>query len=452
MWFLPFLLGCCLLVELNGQGLSVIGPKFIRPNSTYTVAVSNSLNSNVQLEVLLEGSHDGNTVFTRSNKVLVNRKTGKPTAFKIDSIPEGEYSLAIRSLNPDKFSFSQEVELLYEKKTMSIFIQTDKPVYNPGDKVRFRVVVVDVDTRPVTSIKTVSISLHDAQVNSIREWGFARLNNGVFESVVQLASSPVLGNWTLAVQTEEQEVKKYIEVKEYVLPKFVVKAYPAEIPVLEKKEIIVTVESAYTFGKFVDGMATIDLYVDETSRTPDYSTKTSIAGLATVKFNLKDEVEIDPESQHGNVKLEVKVMETFTNRTVNITQPITIFRYPYQILVIKSTPLFLPGIPYTFSVSVKDHYGKLLSEDGNLELVIEYEGSDLEEEEKRNEQLSGGLATLTLTPPANANLMTIKAQYESVDYETIANIDGAQTKSNQYIRVSLNKKYRVQAKDRKSVV
>lgn len=78
-------------------------------------------------------------------------------------------------------------------------MQLDKPVYKPGDMLRFRVVVVDVDTRPVTNIKTVQVKLTDKDENSIMEWPFGRLYNGVFEASFQLASSPVLGNWTLTV-------------------------------------------------------------------------------------------------------------------------------------------------------------------------------------------------------------------------------------------------------------
>lgn len=62
---------------------------------------------------------------------------------------------------------------------------------------RFRVVVVDVNTRPVTNLKSVQVKLADKDGNSIMEWPFGRLYNGVFETSFQLASSPVLGNWTL---------------------------------------------------------------------------------------------------------------------------------------------------------------------------------------------------------------------------------------------------------------
>lgn len=86
---------------------------------------------------------------------------------------------------------------------MSVFIQTDKPVYTPGDTIRFRVIAVDANTRPVTTIKSLSILLEDSEITSIRKWPSAPLDNGVFQSEVKLASSPTLGSWTITVDATE---------------------------------------------------------------------------------------------------------------------------------------------------------------------------------------------------------------------------------------------------------
>ncbi|XP_058448417.1 thioester-containing protein 1 allele S3-like isoform X2 [Malaya genurostris] len=425
--------------------LSVIGPKLIRRNSTYTVSFSNSLQHNVRLAVQLDGFSEGNSVFNKSTNVVVARRTGRSASFEVGDIPTGEYSLSIRSID-SSFGYSDNVELLYDPKVISIFIQTDKPVYKPGDILRFRVILVDVDTRPVKYLKTINIGLQDADKNSIREWQFARLYNGIFESAVQLASSPLLGNWTLTVNTDYDAGQKQFEVREYVLPKFFVKAYPSEILLLHKKQVIVTVESAYTFGKPVDGTVQVDLYLKEDNRKADFSTKTYISGVTTISFNLSEPLEIEDESFiYRDVFVKVTVMETFTNRTANVSQAIPIYEHPYKISVIKSTPLFRPGLPFPIDVSVMDHYDSPPSSDNDAVIAIRFEGNDLEEEFTLTEPVRNGLASLVLNPPAKAYLMEIGVKYDSVDYETIATIDGAQSKSNQYIRIILKPKYKIRA-------
>ncbi|XP_058819998.1 thioester-containing protein 1 allele R1-like isoform X2 [Topomyia yanbarensis] len=433
-WIFQFVLGCGLWLQLcSGQGLSVIGTKLIRPNQIYSVAFSNSLNRNVRLEVSLRGLDPGSVLKQRST-VVVSRRSGKFVSFQVGDIVDGDYSLSIRSIDQD-FIFNEDVDLMYERKTLSVFIQTDKPIYKPGDTLHFRVVVVDADTRPVANIDTINIGLTDSDDNSIRQWPYARLWRGVFESAVLLAPSPLLGNWTLTVTAGDVTVEKQIEVREYVLPKFFVKVFPSEILLIERKEIIVSVESFYTFGSPVDGTALVRLFVDDNN----FSESMPITGTSTVKFNLQKELEIEGESQnYRDVIVEVEVTETFTNRTMNITQSIPVFLYPYNISAVVTTPQFRPGVPYPLQIVVKDHYGKPVADGKNINVLVAYEGDGYSEDIALVETLSErGIATFVLQPPENSDRLGISVNYDSVDYGVIETFDGVQSQSNQYIRISL---------------
>lgn len=55
-------------------------------------------------------------------------------------IAEGQRGLA----------FTNEISINLPSKNQSVFIQTDKAMYKPGDKLKFRVIVLDSDTNPVT--------------------------------------------------------------------------------------------------------------------------------------------------------------------------------------------------------------------------------------------------------------------------------------------------------------
>ncbi len=45
-------------------------------------------------------------------------------------------------------TFTNEISIGLPSKNQSIFIQTDKAMYKPGDKVKFRVIVLDSETNP----------------------------------------------------------------------------------------------------------------------------------------------------------------------------------------------------------------------------------------------------------------------------------------------------------------
>ncbi|XP_053693028.1 thioester-containing protein 1 allele R1-like [Sabethes cyaneus] len=447
MWLFRILLGCGLLATLaKSQGLSVIGPKFIRANNVYSIAFSNTLSNNVRLRLDLEGTSEGINVLNATNEIKLSRRTGRTVSFQVGLIPEGLYSLSIQSLDAS-FGFSETIELLYDGKISSIFIQTDKPIYKPGDIVRFRVIAIDADTRPVTSYKTIDVGLTDSVGNSIRQWKYARLYTGVFESAVQLASSPNLGNWNLTATVGDYQVVKQIEVREYVLPKFIVKAYPSGVLLIEKKKVSVSVESSYTFGKHVDGTVRVDLFFDKEMEKPDMTIKDQhISGIATVTFDLGNALEIEGEDvYHKDVFVRVEVMETFTNRTVNITEVIPVYQYPYKFSLIKSRPRFRPGLPYQVDLSITDHNDEPAPEEAVVAILINYEGESLESELPMEGTIRKGLVPLELTPPLNADITSIKVKYHTEDYEPVDTIYGVQSKSLQYLRIALKPKQKIRA-------
>uniref|UniRef100_A0A1Q3FMF1 TEP1-F n=2 Tax=Culex tarsalis TaxID=7177 RepID=A0A1Q3FMF1_CULTA len=438
-WLLQLVLCCGPFVELcQSQGLSVIGPKLIRPFTSYTVAFANSLPSEARLEVVLEGPIDGPPVLNKTDRLIVSRKTGKSHKFEVGEIPKGEYKLSIRSLSAG-FGFNEEIELNYDSKTESLFVQLDKPIYKPGDVLRFRVVVVDVNTRPVTNIKTVQVKLTDNDENSIMEWPFGRLYNGVFEASIQLGSSPVLGNWTLTAIAGSSILKKQFEMREYILPKFYIKVYPTEVLLASKKQIKLAVETAYTFGRPLDGSLTVDLFLNDIDkRNPDYFVTKSIQGRTTVEFDLKDEVEVEYDKTFADVWARVSVMETFTNKTETILRPIPVYKNPYTITIIKSEPMFRPGIRYSMQLEIKDHNGVPAKSGTTVSVTIMYEGGDLDEITMDSVVNGKGMVPLELIPPTGVYALHMKVNYDSFEYDQFEEIYAAQSKSNQFITVSLN--------------
>lgn len=56
-------------------------------------------------------------------------------------------------------NFKNETELNVNRKTASIFVQTDKAMYKPGDIVRFRILILDSNTRPANITGPVDIEI-----------------------------------------------------------------------------------------------------------------------------------------------------------------------------------------------------------------------------------------------------------------------------------------------------
>lgn len=66
--------------------------------------------------------------------------------FQVGGIGPGTYKLTANGVGGITFSNSTDLE--YKHKSLSVFIQTDKAVYKPGQLVRFRVVIVSPQLKP----------------------------------------------------------------------------------------------------------------------------------------------------------------------------------------------------------------------------------------------------------------------------------------------------------------
>lgn len=101
---------------------------------------------------------------------------------------------------------------------------------------------------------------------------------------------------------------------EYVLPKFAVKVWPSKILLTKDREISLNVESHYTFGQRVEGQVIANLYLYKYSKRADHTTVGKINGNTVVKFQLKEELEVEETKDHTLVNVTVTVKDYITSK------------------------------------------------------------------------------------------------------------------------------------------
>lgn len=130
----------------------------------------------------------------------------------------GNYKLIAEGLSGVRFY--NETELVVNTKRFVMLVQSDKAIYKPGDRIQFRVLVLDSNTKPIDVNGGLSIQVLDGRSNLIRQWPNATAQSGVFTGELQLSDYPVLGKWTIVVDMMGEILRRQIEVAEFVLPKF----------------------------------------------------------------------------------------------------------------------------------------------------------------------------------------------------------------------------------------
>ncbi|KFQ51204.1 Alpha-2-macroglobulin, partial [Nestor notabilis] len=143
--------------------------------------------------------------------------------------------------------FRSRKSVLVKNYESLVFIQTDKPIYKPGQTVLFRIVSLDKDFRPLNEM--------DPKQNRLYQWTKAELKMGLIQLFFSLTSEPIQGTYRVVAQKASGKIVQHpFSVEEYVLPKFeVIVKMPKVITILDEK-LKVTVCGLYTFGKPVPGL------------------------------------------------------------------------------------------------------------------------------------------------------------------------------------------------------
>ncbi|XP_062903321.1 murinoglobulin-2-like [Mobula hypostoma] len=144
-------------------------------------------------------------------------------------------------------------KVLLRKLHSLTFVQTDKPVYKPGQAVRFRVVSLTQDFLPAQE-KYQLITLWDPQRNRIGQWRNVEHKQGIADLTYNLNPEPLLGQYEIEVIKSRGKNRHSFTVEEYVLPKFEVTLHmPKRITILDRT-IHVQLCGRYTYGKPMRGV------------------------------------------------------------------------------------------------------------------------------------------------------------------------------------------------------
>ncbi|TKC52131.1 hypothetical protein EI555_018109, partial [Monodon monoceros] len=216
--------------------------------------VLNHLNESVELTVTLEYEMQSRNLLT---------DLGAKHSFYCSSfmIPESSSSSAfvtVQVKGPTQH-FIKRKRMHITKAESLVFVQTDKPIYKPGQTVRFRIVSVDVNFHPLNEMFPV-VYIENPKKNRIFQWHSVNLHWGLNQLSFPLSVEPTLGPYKVILQKESgKKIEHSFEVNEYVLPKFEVQVkMPKTIGFLDD-EFVVSVCSLYTYGKPVRGLVTINV-------------------------------------------------------------------------------------------------------------------------------------------------------------------------------------------------
>jgi CD109 antigen len=447
--------------EHAGQ-VTVIAPKFLRPNSDYHVLV-NLANSQAPatVDIQLIGARDSDREQTEAKSVLAHPNETQTVKFNVTDWPPAEYVLAVNVQAVDKsWSFKDEKPITYQAKSFSAFIQTDKAIYKPGQLVQFRVLALTSTLTPLTLKNEINATIEDPDRNVIKQWQYLSNYRGLLSLELPLSDDPMLGDYTIRVSARGQEFVKSFTVAEYVLPTFDVDIQLPAYATYNESDIVATVRASYTYGKPVSGHVTLtvqplvrfSLIDTRPMEQAQYRARLEPDGSADFQVDVVKDLKQQVDLFEREIEFFALVEEDLTGRKYNKTRTIKIHADKIKIERLDKDNPLKPGLPMLVRYKVA-YQDDVPVEDNGPEVELKY--SVLGEPFKQlGLRPVGGLIEHQLElpakimHPANADAI-VQAQRVEVEIRYrnqphyLDSIKVLQTESRQYMQIYLPQLQRI---------
>ncbi|MEA1869409.1 MAG: alpha-2-macroglobulin family protein [Euryarchaeota archaeon] len=338
---------------------------------------------------------------------LVRASTGKSghsvARFETPQVEEGTYSLIAEPVGTGE----EYIATVRISKSNPIFIETDKPIYKPGQTVHGRILLLNNNLKPIED----SVELEIADANGIKVFREMLETNvfGVAAFDLPLSTEPNLGTWKIKAEAGESKSVVDIEVERYVLPKFEIETETREDWFLVSDPIAGTVSANYFFGKPVDGSVEIEA-VRYTGTWETYATHSAILKNGSAEFELPAVGWIAGTygaGGQGSLMLNISVTDT-GNHTETTTELLKIVESDTILQLIPESSTVKPGLSFEVLVVTEDPDGNAI--DTAVEITAAFHEPGYTETGKDDTVTTrNGIALLSYTIPDNCTGAYIEA-------------------------------------------
>ncbi|XP_029028302.1 alpha-2-macroglobulin-like [Betta splendens] len=255
-WALCVLLGQMCLKQVTAGPLYMVVVPAVLEAGAQTQFCANLLQPTENLLMTITLTSD-EKVMTLLNK-RSNKEFNICTPFRVPLVQKDVIQNFTVEVRGGTF-YSQEVmRVMFKVYKPAMFIQTDKPIYLPGQTVNFRVVTLDTKLRPVNQLYD-TIEIQDVNKNRIGQWLNETSGGKILQLLYPLNSDAREGIYTITVSIGDQTASQDFKVEKYVLPKFGVTIAASDEVSVGQTEITADVCAEYTYGQPVPGSVKVSM-------------------------------------------------------------------------------------------------------------------------------------------------------------------------------------------------
>ncbi|NWX48156.1 OVOS protein, partial [Steatornis caripensis] len=315
------------------------------------------LNETITVRVILEYRALNTTIF---EKTMTESNGLQCFNFTIPPVNSTTLAFISFSAKGTTVNLEERRSVMIWNRESIVFVQTDKPIYKPGQSGEYLFIATDFQGKQTVSLH--SFFLQDPWGNRIFQWQNVTSEMNIIQIEFPLAEDPILGNYKIIVVKKSRDKTNHsFLVEQYVLPKFdVTVTAPESLTVLDS-EFTVKVCGVYTYGQPVEGKVQLSVCRDFDSHgrckkspvcqsfTKDLETEGCLSQVFSSNI-----FELNRIGYMRNLDVKAIVTEKGTGLQFTATQSISITRVMRSIQFENMDRHYRRGIPYFGQIKLVD--------------------------------------------------------------------------------------------------
>ncbi|XP_029111420.1 alpha-2-macroglobulin-like [Scleropages formosus] len=281
-------------------------------------------------------------------------------SFQVPAVSTATIATIHATVRSPTETLENTTKILINTHTSFAIIQTDKPIYKPGQTVMFRIVTLDDNILPFNKLYP-TVALKDPNNNRIVQWLNQSSASGILDFSYPMTPEAVQGVYVInAWDKQGRETSRTFKIERYVLPKYEVKVHLPDVIFAQDTELTMKVCGKYTYGKPVLGSVKVEVHLRPTWLTyghqsfPSfkYNMRTNKTGCATNIINLIP-MKLNQAFHMNTLTFDCVIEEHETGEVLHGSGSVQIQRQEFVIVSFEDTvSTFRPGIPYEVKVKV----------------------------------------------------------------------------------------------------
>ncbi|XP_058269382.1 alpha-2-macroglobulin-like isoform X3 [Hemibagrus wyckioides] len=255
IWLLTCFLFLFVYGQTTGPYFIVTFPAVIESGSEAKLCVDlMKPNETLQMDIYLIHKDQNKSILQET----VVKEIHRCSQFKAPHV-KGESVQEIKvEVKGKSFKITEKAKVMFKSYNPLVFIQTDKPIYNPGQTVNFRIVTMDSNFIPLKQ-KYSTVIIEDNNNNRIGQWTNVTPTGLILQLSHELNVEAPQGEYQIIANIGTELFTHSFTVKKYVLPKFEITVKAPEKHSVGEEELKLEICGTYTYGQPVPGAALVQV-------------------------------------------------------------------------------------------------------------------------------------------------------------------------------------------------